>query len=93
MTANTIVTELKTAGKGKNPKGVTKAFILDVLVAKFPDKSRESLAKYLNNMIPSRLSWKFGIHVWKNRPTEPGVSTTYYINGDGRTPQPEPKSK
>jgi hypothetical protein len=76
---------LKQAGKEKKP--VTKEQILEVLKAKFRDREHNKLATTLNNNVPGRLKWMYGIHVWHDKNDD--STRTYYIDGDGRTPQPK----
>lgn len=70
---------------GKEGKGVTKEHILGVLKETVPGRSVEKMAVTLNNNVPARLRWMYGIHVWTG--TDPSGSRTYWIKGDGRTPQ------
>lgn len=87
----TVVSELKAAGKGAKPNPITKDFILSVLTAKFPERDRLKMETNLENNVPSRLQWMYGIYVWSHK--EPGQPKGYYIKGDGKTPQPKPVAK
>lgn len=82
----TVVAELKAAGKGSSPKGVTKDHLLDVLKRTFEDRDPTKMQTNLSNIVPGRLKREYGIHVWK-RKNESG-ETLYFIKGDGKTPQP-----
>ncbi len=76
----TIVDELKVAGKGKTPKGVTKEFILGVLKKKFTDRTEEKMRTTLNNMLPTGLRDEYGYEVFSEK-TQSGV-LGYYVKGD-----------
>lgn len=86
-----IVDELKAAGKGANPAGVTKEHLLGVLAAKFTDRAADKMETYLNNMLPTGLRDEYGVHVRSRRPE--GELTHYWIVGDGKNPQPKTKAK
>jgi hypothetical protein len=81
----TIVDELKRAGKGANPKGITKKEMLEILKLRFPDRDPLKMDTNLNNIIPGRLRREYGLLVWR-RKTDDG-QVAYYLYGDGRTPQ------
>ncbi len=82
------VRELKAAGKAKNPKGVTKEYLIGVLKAEFPDRPVEKMLTNLNNNVPTRLLWMYGVHVWTFRERGTDDKTGYFIVGDGKDPQP-----
>lgn len=82
------VRELRAAGKRANPKGVTKEYLLGVLHEEFPDRPMEKLETNLNNNVPTRLNWMYGIHVWSVK-GDNNTKLGYYISGDGKTPQPK----
>lgn len=84
-----VVEELKAAGKAK--KVLTKAELLDILKARFPDRDQLKMLTNLNNLIPGRLKRFYGIHVWKGK-TDKG-ETGYFIQGDGRAAQKVPAQK
>lgn len=76
----TILTELKVAGFAKAPTGVTKEFLLDVLKAKFPDRDPMKMQTSINNLVPSRLEYKFHIRVQKVRGEDKRMR--YYVVED-----------
>ncbi len=89
---STVLAELKAAGKGKKPTPITKEHIVGVLKEKFPDRDVEKMATSVNNLVPSRFGYKWGIHVWSDK-MEDGRKG-YYVVGDGKTPQPDaPKTE
>ncbi len=81
------VEQLRAVGKTKIPKPVTKQQILAVLRKKYPDARAGSMETNLNNNVPGRLRWKYGIHVWRER--LPDGKVGYYILGDGKKLQPK----
>lgn len=59
--------ELVHAGKGAKPKPVTKEYLLGVLVERFPGRTRDKLETNLNNNVPGRLAWKYGVEVSREK--------------------------
>lgn len=85
-----VVDELKAAGKGAKPNGLTKPEIVKLLAAKFPDRQASKMETTVSNLVPTRLRDNFAIHVWRIKRQD--GSSAYYIPGDGSKPQPkEPK--
>lgn len=76
-----ILGELKAAGKQKNPIGVTKEYLLGVLKEKFPDRDPLKMSTSINNLVPSRLQYKFHIKVEKVR-GEQDHKMRYYVTAD-----------
>ena len=72
-----IYDELTAAGKYKKPRPVTKQFILDVLATKFPERAKEKMANYLNNVLPTGLRVEYGVDVQKEKID--GGAVGYYV--------------
>lgn len=87
----TLVAELKKAGSSDPPKPITKAKLLDVLKKKHDDRRAESMELTINNHVPGRLRYKYGVHVWKQKLDD--NKTGYYIVGEGKKPQPGQSAK
>lgn len=79
-----IVDTLIDAGKKKDPKGVTKEEMLELMKEQFPESDANKMKTTINNQIPSRLKLVRHINVWKNSDTK-----GYYISGDGSKVQPK----
>ena len=82
-----VVAELKAAGRGANPTGLTKAAIVGVLAANHKDRDPLKMEVYVGNLVPSRLLSNFGVHCHKVR-TGKAKETAYYIKGDGSEAPP-----
>ena len=82
-----VVAELKAAGRGANPAGITKAAIIGVLAANHKDRDPLKMEVYVGNLVPSRLLSNFGVHCHKVR-TGKAKETGYYIKGDGSEAPP-----
>lgn len=78
-----IVKELKAATADKP---ITKEKLLGILSRAFSDRQTAKMETYMNNMLPTGLRDEYGIHTWRTK--QPSEHMAYWIEGDGKTPQP-----
>lgn len=80
-----IIRELRAAGKGPRPAGITKEGILEVLKAEFPDRDPLKMIVTVGNQVPTRLRDERFLNVWKVDGDD--RKARYFLRSDNK-PQP-----
>lgn len=83
--AGRVVHELFEAGRKNAP--VSKDDLAAVVVGYFPGTDLTKVRRYVDMLVPTKIMYYYSLHVWRKR-FGPGQAFLYWIEGDGRAPQP-----
>lgn len=71
-----VVRELVKAGQSRQPRPVTKEYLLRILKEHFPERDDQKMMTNLNNLVPSRCRDVYGLRI--ERVPQPGGVLGYY---------------